>query len=122
MRINELGEVEYEVEWEGYFEEDGITPERTWEPLQSVADLDEKLHEFFCSDPMPGCRYKHHRKVCKCHRPVYRLGQDESIFKQFVQSSRSWTIHGVRSLRKKTKGAGVMTYAFCASCAASASP
>jgi hypothetical protein len=50
--------------------------------------------------------------VCKCHLPLLRLGDDECIFKQSLLSSRSWVINGVRGLRKKTEGAGVMVSAF----------
>ena len=54
----------------------------------------------------------HNRKeVCKCHCPLYHVGQDESIFKAFLYSTTQWIIKGVRGVRKKTEGPGEMVSA-----------
>ena len=49
--------------------------------------------------------------MCKCHCPLYHVGQDESIFKAFLYSSSQWIIKGVRGVRKKTEGPGEMVSA-----------
>jgi len=99
------------AQWEGFFNVDG-TPEETREHFSFVSHLDKKRHEFYACDPMPGCKYRHHRSVCKCHCPLLQCGQDERIFKQFLTSSRVRALHGYRGLRKMTEGMGVMISGF----------
>ncbi|CAN0586689.1 unnamed protein product, partial [Laminaria digitata] len=52
------------------------------------------------------CEYSHDPDVCRCHKPVYHTGQDESIYKAFAREGNEWVIRGVRGLRKKTEGPG----------------
>jgi hypothetical protein len=88
--------------------------------------LDEAVHETFREDMMkshgrPGdyfydlespewnkvtfpCRARHDPLVCKCHLPVYHIGQDEAIFKQNSLPSHYWTVNGHSKLRPKTDG------------------
>ena len=49
--------------------------------------------------------------MCKCHCPLYHVGQDESIFKAFLYSTTQWIIKGVRGVRKKSEGPGEMVSA-----------
>lgn len=58
------------------------------------------------------CEYSHAPEVCKCHKPVYHTGQDESIYKAFAREGNEWVIRGVRGLRKKTEDPGEMVSAF----------
>lgn len=94
--------------------------------------LDEETHEVFRKEMMakygvPGlyyydvgsddwntfpCRHRHDRAVCKCHLPLYHVGQDEAIFKQFALPSCCWSIRGKIKLRPKSEGQGVMVSAF----------
>lgn len=57
------------------------------------------------------CYYRHDMTVCKCHWPVYHIGQDEAVFKQFALSSRTWSVEGKTKLRPKTEGMGIMVSA-----------
>ena len=98
------------MDWEGWYVEG--EREQTWEPFDSIKDCHEKLHSFYSSNPMPSCLHKHHKEACRCHLPVYRLGQDESIFKRFLMSVRSWTLNGICTLRTKTEGACIMISGF----------
>ena len=50
--------------------------------------------------------YSHEPEVCKYHRPVYHIGQDESVYKAFARERNEWVIRGVRGLRKKLKDRG----------------
>ena len=94
--------------------------------------LNESVHETFRSqlletDNAPGeyfypldsalwnsfpCRHRHDPQVCKCKCPLYHLGQDEAIFKQYSLPSHYWTCQGRSKLRPKTEGQGVMVSAF----------
>jgi hypothetical protein len=58
------------------------------------------------------CKHGHSKEHCKCHLPVWHMGQDESIFKAFQRSKRQWVVGGIRGLRKKTDGPGEMVCAF----------
>ena len=40
------------------------------------------------------CEYGHKPEVCKCSRPVYHLGQDESIYKAYALPKGVWKIRG----------------------------
>ena len=58
------------------------------------------------------CSHNAHGSNCKCHLPVYRIGQDESCYKQNALSARVWYIDNIGQLRKKSDGAGLMVSAF----------
>ena len=58
------------------------------------------------------CAYGHDPEVCKCHLPLFHVGQDESIFKAYQRGKKAWKICGVRALRKKSDGPGQMVSAF----------
>lgn len=93
--------------------------------------LDEATHEEYRSHMMnecgrPGefyydigcpewsffhCHHRHNVAVCKCNWPIYHIGQDEAVFKQFALSCRFWSIEGKTKLRPKTEGMGVMVSA-----------
>ena len=51
-------------------------------------------------------------EVCKCHLPIYHVGQDEAIFKQNALPAFCWKVKGRAVLRPKTEGQGVMVSAF----------
>lgn len=57
------------------------------------------------------CKHRHDASVCKCHLPVYHIGQDEAVFKQYALPSKSWTVNRKRKLRPKSEGQGVMVSA-----------
>eukprot|EP00733_Pompholyxophrys_punicea_P000793 Pompholyxophrys_punicea_v1_NODE_290_length_2356_cov_40.811280.p2 type:complete len:241 gc:universal NODE_290_length_2356_cov_40.811280:685-1407(+) len=75
--------------------------------LRSVR-FDTAVHQNIASS----CRFNHDDKVCKCDLEVYHIGQDESIFKAYLESSREWVIQGVRGLHKKSGGPGIMVSSF----------
>ena len=54
------------------------------------------------------CRNKHPKEVCKCHFPVYKIGQDEAAFKQNVLPAYYWSFKGREKLRPKTEGQAIM--------------
>jgi uncharacterized protein YciI len=54
------------------------------------------------------CHHRHDESVCKCKLPIYHIGQDEAVFKQFAMSARTWSIKGKTKLRPKTEGMGIM--------------
>lgn len=54
----------------------------------------------------------HTAERCKCHLPIHMLGQDESIYWQYLLSNKVWYINGACGLRKKGNGPGIMTSAF----------
>lgn len=56
--------------------------------------------------------YSQKPEVCKCHQPVYYIGQDESIYKAFARERNEWIITGVRALRNKTERPWEMVSAF----------
>ena len=58
------------------------------------------------------CRHRHDPLVCKCKLPVYHVGQDEAVFKQFAMPSCTWSINGKTKLRPKTEGMGIMVSSF----------
>jgi hypothetical protein len=58
------------------------------------------------------CDWGHKYDVCKCHCVLNHNGQDESIYKAFQLTSRTWTLDGVRGLRKKGDGPGEMISAY----------
>lgn len=53
-----------------------------------------------------------HEGVCFCHLPAWHMGQDECIFKAYLREGKEWVVAGVRGLRKKTEGPGIMVSAF----------
>ena len=57
------------------------------------------------------CKHRHDESVCKCHLPVYHVGQDEAIFKQYALPSRCWRVNEKVKLRPKSEGQGVMVSA-----------
>ena len=57
------------------------------------------------------CKHRHDTSVCKCHLPVYHIGQDEAVFKQYALPSKSWRVDGKIKLRPKSEGQGVMVSA-----------
>ena len=57
------------------------------------------------------CHHRHVQSVCKCHLPIYHIGQDEAVFKQYALPSRTWSVQGKTKLRPKTEGMGVMVSA-----------
>eukprot|EP00732_Lithocolla_globosa_P001261 Lithocolla_globosa_v1_NODE_597_length_3629_cov_4.882205.p1 type:complete len:792 gc:universal NODE_597_length_3629_cov_4.882205:2932-557(-) len=58
------------------------------------------------------CEYDRPPETCRCHQPAYHIGQDESIFKAYLKSSKEWVLQGVRSMNKKSDGPGEMVSAF----------
>ena len=52
------------------------------------------------------CHFHHEYETSRCHHEEIHLGQDESIYKAYIMSSRCWTVAGVCSLRKKYDGPG----------------
>ena len=58
------------------------------------------------------CEHFHDPQVCKCHRKLYHIGQDESVYKAYAREGTEWVIRGVRGLRKKSEGPGEMVSAF----------
>lgn len=50
----------------------------------------------------------HTADTCKCHLPIHMMGQDESIYWQYLLSSKVWYINGACGLRKKGNGPGIM--------------
>jgi len=50
--------------------------------------------------------------ICKCHCEVYRLGQDEAVYKAYSLPKGVWVICGVQSMRKKSDGPGEMVSGF----------
>ena len=96
------GVLEYLVEWKGW------EGEQTWEPEHHLDGCNDELHTFY-SDPKHaqlGCRYGHRKGFCKCHLPLYQIGQDETVFKEFAYSVKQWIIRGLRGVRKKSDGRG----------------
>jgi hypothetical protein len=72
--------------------------------------------EYFYDIGDPGwsrfrCHHRHDENVCKCNLPLYHIGQDEAVFKQFALPSRSWSVKGKTKLRPKTEGMGMMVSA-----------
>lgn len=59
-----------------------------------------------------GCPVNHDPAVCKCMLKAYHVGQDEACFKAFLREGNEWVIGGVRGLRKKSEGPGLMVSAF----------
>lgn len=57
------------------------------------------------------CYHRHDPNVCKCRSPIYHIGQDEAVFKQFALPSRAWYVNGKTKLRPKTEGMGIMVSA-----------
>jgi hypothetical protein len=57
------------------------------------------------------CHHRHNPNVCRCNRPIYHIGQDEAVFKQFAMSARTWSILGKTKLRPKPEGMGIMVSA-----------
>ena len=58
------------------------------------------------------CKHFHAPDVCRCHLPLYHIGQDESVYKAYAREGTEWVINGVRGLRKKSEGPGEMVSAF----------
>jgi len=58
------------------------------------------------------CEFRHPKGTCKCHFPVMRTGQDESIFKQNSLLRGEWQFKAVKNMRKKTEGVGQMVSMF----------
>ena len=54
----------------------------------------------------------HSESTCKCHLPVHMMGQDESIYWQYLLSKNIWFVNGAAGLRKKGNGPGIMVSAF----------
>lgn len=57
------------------------------------------------------CRVNH-KDVCKCHLHAWHMGQDECIFKAYLREGMEWVTAGVRGMRKKTEGPGIMVSVF----------
>ncbi|CAM9747971.1 unnamed protein product, partial [Chrysoparadoxa australica] len=57
------------------------------------------------------CEFDHAPDKCKCHLPVYWIGQDESVFKAYQLNAKEWVIGGTSKMRKKTDGPGLMVSA-----------
>ena len=57
------------------------------------------------------CEHRHGEN-CKCHLPLIRIGQDESIYKAYALPKGVWRVDGMQGLRKKTDGPGEMVYGF----------
>ena len=55
----------------------------------------------------------HTADKCKCHLPVHMMGQDESIYWQYLLSKKVWFINGACGLRKKGNGPGIMVSGEC---------
>lgn len=36
------------------------------------------------------CNHRHEDSVCKCKMPIYHIGQDEAVFKQFAMPSKNY--------------------------------
>mmetsp|Transcript_9106 Transcript_9106/g.14467 ORF Transcript_9106/g.14467 Transcript_9106/m.14467 type:complete len:278 (+) Transcript_9106:969-1802(+) len=62
--------------------------------------------------PFSKCPMGHLGDKCKCNLPVYRVGQDESIYKCFLLPKAHWACNGVGGMRKKSDGPGEMVSAF----------
>eukprot|EP00733_Pompholyxophrys_punicea_P000302 Pompholyxophrys_punicea_v1_NODE_71_length_3757_cov_5.265460.p2 type:complete len:174 gc:universal NODE_71_length_3757_cov_5.265460:1454-1975(+) len=58
------------------------------------------------------CDYNHPVAICKCNKPAYHMGQDESIYKAYLSTSKEWSVDGLKTLRKKCEGPGMMVSAF----------
>lgn len=58
------------------------------------------------------CRHRHDESSCKCRWPIYHVGQDEAVFKQFAMPSFCWNVKGITKLRQKTEGMGIMVSGF----------
>ena len=58
------------------------------------------------------CRRRHDPALCKCRLPLYHVGQDEAIFKQFAMPSSCWNVKGMIKLRQKSEGMGNMVSGF----------
>ena len=57
------------------------------------------------------CNYRHEACVCKCCLPLYHIGQDEAVFKQYALPSKVWKVEGKSKLRPKSDGQGIMVSA-----------
>ena len=110
-----------------------LTSDEILDPLVKihVDYLDEATHEEYRSYMMstfgrPGeyffdlgspnwldfdCHHRHDESVCKCKLPIYHIGQDEAVFKQFAMPSKTWSVKGKTKLRPKTEGMGIMVSA-----------
>jgi hypothetical protein len=51
-------------------------------------------------------------RFCRCFLPLVHIGQDEAAFKSNAQPKDIWIIGGVRGMRKKGDGIGLMASAF----------
>lgn len=58
------------------------------------------------------CLYNHPFGMCRCHMPIYHIGQDEAIFKGGVFGKKIWKVNGVSPLRPKNETPGWMVSAF----------
>lgn len=109
MRVKDNGCREFFVSWVGY-------RSKTWEPECNLDDCGDKLAAFFNDSNFTmdkeACKYGHRQGVCLCHRPLFVVGHDESIFRAYSYSCFQWIVEGVRSLRKKCEGPGEMMSAF----------
>lgn len=66
----------------------------------------------FKAEVESGCHVNHDPNACKCHLRAWHMGQDECIFKAFLREGMEWVIAGVRGIRKKTEGPGIMVSGF----------
>ena len=83
---------------------------------QQMMSLYGRPGEFFYDIGSPEwldfpCHHRHDATVCKCQMPIYHVGQDEAVFKQFALPSRTWSVEGKTKLRPKTEGMGIMVSA-----------
>ena len=117
--------IDYSISREAYLDADATVKVH-------VDYLDEDIHEKYRREMMnqygvPGqyyysigsvewdtfpCRHRHDRVVCKCTLPLYHVGQDEAIFKQFALPSCCWSVNGKIKLRPKSEGQGIMVSSF----------
>ena len=50
------------------------------------------------------CQHNHASAVCRCHMPLYHIGQDESVYHAHSIQSEAWCVDSVQPLRKKNEG------------------
>ena len=58
------------------------------------------------------CQHNHEPTICRCHLPLYHIGQDESVYHSHSVQSEAWCVDSVQPLRKKNEGKGEMVSAF----------
>jgi len=106
------GYIEFHVRWvepPADAAPDSTEQDETWEAEWQLEGAEEAIWSYLNSvPPLPHCRHHHHPSVCKCHLPLWHLGQDEKIWKAYQMARGTWAVNGVTGLRKKCDGPGSM--------------